>query len=385
MLTSAEHVVKERKFHTSRSVCLSDTTLIWCLVWDTREIVLCSILGACPSWPGITQHKTRCLNYQCCRIGCGSRWDGNGTVEPFGCQPLQPPWHHPSPLASSDVHLLAPSPDPLPKASASAQPCAPSHPAVVDSRLPSGHRGAHGGLPSACPAVSTGKGRWVEVQWGLASVPALQGCVHGALVSDAQELLGSFPSICRRFPGQVAVTSCQVCAHALKELLDADLGKVSGMLRTRLVEQLTLDVDVVGPIPALQEGSLGETGPEGSDQESQCSHQQHKAPAQSLQGRGDPNPSQAEHAPSTSHQPAGAPWAANEPGSTLSCLSFYCVYIANAGQGDPTVNISASSLKFCSMHPCRQHLPTSHCVWHQQAVTLNNTKPNPAPSPQSFL
>lgn len=240
---------------------------------------------------------------------------------PLGANPLQPPRHCLSPLPSSDVRLPALSPAPLPKASA--QPCTLSHPAVVDSHLPLGHRGVRRGLPSPCPAVATGKGRWMEVQWGLASVPALQGCVHGALVSDAQELFGSFPGICRGFPGQVAVTGCQVCAHALKELLDADLGKASGMLRTCLVEQLTLNVDVVGPIPALQEGSLGETGPEGSDQESQHSHQQHEAPAQSLQGRGEPNPSQAEHTPSISHQPAGAPWAANKPGSTLSCLSFY--------------------------------------------------------------
>lgn len=124
----------------------------------------------------------------------------------------------------------------------------------------------------------------MEVQRGLASVPALQGRVHGALVNDAQELLGGFPHICRGFPGWVATSSCQVHAHTLEELLDADLGKAPGVLRARLVEQLALDVDVVGPVPALQEGGLGEAGPEGSDQESQHGHQQQKAPAQSLQG-----------------------------------------------------------------------------------------------------
>lgn len=101
----------------------------------------------------------------------------------------------------------------------------------------------------------------MEVQWGLASVPALQGHVHGTLVSNAQELLSSFPCICRGFPGQVAVSSHQVCAHALKELLDADLGKAPGMLSTRLIEQPALNVDVVGPVPALQEGNLAEARP----------------------------------------------------------------------------------------------------------------------------
>lgn len=123
----------------------------------------------------------------------------------------------------------------------------------------------------------------MEVQWGLASVPALQGHVHGAPVGDAQELLGSFPCIHRGFPGQVAVSSHQVRAHALKELLDADLGKAPGVLCTCLVEQLALDVDVVGPVSALQEGSLAEARPKGSDQESQRGHHQQKAPAQSLQ------------------------------------------------------------------------------------------------------
>lgn len=123
----------------------------------------------------------------------------------------------------------------------------------------------------------------MEVQRGLASVPALQGHVHGVPVGDAQELLSGFPCIFRSFPGQVAASSHQVRAHALKELLDADLGKAPGVLRARLIEQLPLDVDVVGPVPALQEGGLGEAGPEGSDQESQHGHQQHKAPAQSLQ------------------------------------------------------------------------------------------------------
>lgn len=74
--------------------------------------------------------------------------------------------------------------------------------------------------------------------------------------------------------------SChQVFAHALEELLDADLGKALGMLCTGLIKQLALDVNVVGPIPALQEDSLGEAGPERSDQECQRGHQQHEAPA----------------------------------------------------------------------------------------------------------
>lgn len=124
----------------------------------------------------------------------------------------------------------------------------------------------------------------MEVQWGLTPVPAFQGRVHGTLVSDAQELLGSFPIIRGFFLGQVAVSSLHVRAHALEELLDADLGKAPGVLGAGLVEQLALDVDVVGPVPALQEGGLGEAGPEGSDQESQCGHQQHEAPAQGLQG-----------------------------------------------------------------------------------------------------
>lgn len=145
----------------------------------------------------------------------------------------------------------------------------PSHPAVVGSHLPSGHRGVHGGLLFSCPPISTGDGRWVEVQGGLASVPALQGCVHGGLISDAQELLSSFPHICRGFPGWVAASGLQVRAHALEELLDAYLGKAPGMLCTHLVKQLALNVDVVGPVPALQEGGLGEAGAEGSDQESQ--------------------------------------------------------------------------------------------------------------------
>lgn len=162
--------------------------------------------------------------------------------------------------------------------------CGPSHAAVVCSCLSSGCRGVRGGLPFSCPAISSGEGRWVEVQWGLASVPALQGHVHGALVGDAQELLCSFPCISRGFPGQVAASSHQVCAHALKELLDADLGKAPGVLSTRLIKQLPLDVDVVGPVSALQEGSLAEARPKRSDQKSQSSHQQHKAPAQSLQG-----------------------------------------------------------------------------------------------------
>lgn len=151
----------------------------------------------------------------------------------------------------------------------------------------------------------------MEVQWGLASVPALQDHVHGALVSDAQELLSGFPRISGDFPGWVAASGRQVHAHALKELLDADLGKAPGVLRTRLIEQLAFDVYVVGPVPALQEGGLGEAGPNGSDQESQRGHQQHKAPAQSLQGQGEnwTRHRQSEHAPSTSHQPVGAPWA----------------------------------------------------------------------------
>lgn len=117
------------------------------------------------------------------------------------------------------------------------------------------------GLPFSCPAISSGEGRWVEVQWGLASVPAFQGHVHGAPVGDAQELLSSFPCIRRDFPGQMAASSHQVRAHALKELLDADLGKAPGVLCTSLVEELALDVDVVGPVPALQEGGLAEARP----------------------------------------------------------------------------------------------------------------------------
>ena len=82
----------------------------------------------------------------------------------------------------------------------------------------------------------------------------------------------------------MAVSGCQVLAHALEELLDADLGKALGVLCTGLIKQFALDVDVVGPIPALQEDSLGEAGPEGSDQECQRGHQQHEAPAQGLWG-----------------------------------------------------------------------------------------------------
>jgi len=176
----------------------------------------------------------------------------------------------------------------------------------------------------------------VELQRGLASVPALQGRVHGALVSDAQELLGGFPRIGGGFPGRVAASGLQVGAHALEELLDADLGKAPGVLRAGLVEQLALDVDVVGPVPALQEGGLGEAGPERSDQESQRGHQQHKAPAQSLRGQGGNRTHQAGRARAQHFPPAG---------SSLPCCQrawlrfglfdiWLCLH-CEAGRGDP--------------------------------------------------
>lgn len=36
--------------------------------------------------------------------------------------------------------------------------------------------------------------------------------------------------------------------------------------------------------------------------------------------------------PGSSHQLAGAPWAVNEPGSTLGCLTSGCIYIAKLGK-----------------------------------------------------
>lgn len=225
---------------------------------------------SCPLAPqGLLHHslgqpKAPCLHYPGCRTAFGEQMGSPG------CQ------HCPL-----DAHPLA---APLPKVRL----CLRSHPAVVGSHfLPRCWGlwgGLQGGLPFPSPAIATGWGIWVEVQRGLTPVPAFQGRVHGTLVSDAQELLGSFPIIRGVFFGQVAVSSLHVRAHALEELLDADLGKASGVLGAGLVEQLALDVDVVGPVPALQEGGLGEAGPEGSDQESQRGHQQHEAPAQGLQG-----------------------------------------------------------------------------------------------------
>lgn len=54
--------------------------------------------------------------------------------------------------------------------------------------------------------------------------------------------------------------------------------------------------------------------------------------------------------------------ALNEPGPALGCLTFGCIYTANARPGDPTYHGSASVLKFCSMHPCRQLLSASRHV-----------------------
>lgn len=153
MLPSAEHVVKEGKFHTSRSVCLSATTQTWFLVvWDTQEIVVFSMPGSCPSWPGITLHKTPCLNYQCYRIGCGSRWDGNGKAESFGCQSPAAPTALPVAPTQLRCPPACPLSSPSPKSLRTAlHPLTPSC-----SRQPSpfgAQRGAQGAalpLPSRC-------------------------------------------------------------------------------------------------------------------------------------------------------------------------------------------------------------------------------------------
>lgn len=59
----------------------------------------------------------------------------------------------------------------------------------------------------------------------------------------------------------MGMTQFQVMVHGFEELLDAHLSKGFGMLCARLIKKLTLNVDVVGPVLALEKGNLREAGP----------------------------------------------------------------------------------------------------------------------------
>ena len=123
-------------------------------------------------------------------------------------------------------------------------------------------------------------------------MPAREQPVHGALIGDAMQLLpllihpfcGSRGSRASGAGGQrpVGVTQLQVVVHGLEELLDTDLGEGLGVLRARLIKELALDVDVVGPVLAFKEGGLCEAGPHRAHDKCQQRGQQHEGPAQGL-------------------------------------------------------------------------------------------------------
>lgn len=129
------------------------------------------------------------------------------------------------------------------------------------------------------PAIAHQRCLLAQPQWWFALVPACEQPVHGALVSDATQLLplffcpvrGTLDSLCgcgcgfgrSRSRGQysMGMTQFQVMVHGFEELLDAHLSKGFGMLCARLIKKLTLNVDVVGPVLALEKGNLREAGP----------------------------------------------------------------------------------------------------------------------------
>ena len=56
------------------------------------------------------------------------------------------------------------------------------------------------------------------------------------------------------------MTQFQVMVHGFKELLDTYLSKGFGMLCACLIEELAFNVNVVGPVLALEKGDLREAG-----------------------------------------------------------------------------------------------------------------------------
>ena len=139
-------------------------------------------------------------------------------------------------------------------------------------------------------------------------MPAREQPVHGALIGDATQLL---PLLIRPFCGgrgsrasgagsqrPVGVTQLQVVVHGLEELLDTDLGEGLGVLRARLIKELALNVDVVGPVLAFKEGGLCEAGPHRAHDKCQQCGQQHEGPAQGLRQE---KTESAGHCPPASH------------------------------------------------------------------------------------
>lgn len=126
----------------------------------------------------------------------------------------------------------------------------------------------------SCPTGSILHQLLIETQRGLTAVPVLQELVHGSLIYDAQQLFLFFLWVwwCLLRNVHMCVAHEVVFVHVLKELLDANLGKTLSMFCTCLFKEFPLNVNVVGPIFALQKGRLGKAGTYGSGKESQQSY-----------------------------------------------------------------------------------------------------------------
>lgn len=129
------------------------------------------------------------------------------------------------------------------------------------------------------PGVSVRQVLILQVEWGLALVPVPQNFVHVLLGSDPEKLLFLsllilllFVTAVLLLAGPLAVETVHLSADALEVLLDAHLGEALGVLRAGLVEQLALDVDVVGPVFGLQESGLCEARSHRPHHEGQCGH-----------------------------------------------------------------------------------------------------------------
>lgn len=121
----------------------------------------------------------------------------------------------------------------------------------------------------------------------LAAVPVPQHLVHVVLCPYAHELVLVTPLVVfvLLVLGLVraVVEAPHLPADALKVLVDAHLGEALGVVLARLVEHLSLDVDVVGPVFGLKERSLGEARADGPDHEGHEGHDEQEQPTTCLQ------------------------------------------------------------------------------------------------------
>lgn len=73
--------------------------------------------------------------------------------------------------------------------------------------------------------------------------------------------------------------------HAFKEVEDALVCKVPGMLAAGFIKYLLFNINVVAPVPSLEKGSLIKTGPERTGEECYHYEGQQYAPSKSLEAK----------------------------------------------------------------------------------------------------